>query len=72
MSDSKPSFKAELIAGVLTISETPDGVLNRIGWQGLSYTKLEACEQLKKDIMERFLEDMNRIDWQAQQFIKEL
>lgn len=67
-----PMYRAELSRGELIIIEVAPGVIRRTGHQGLSATKFEACEQLKKDIMQEFRNDMRCVDWQSQQYIRDL
>lgn len=71
-SEGKVMYAAKLFNDILEIKEVSEGVVRRIGTEGLSNTKFEAAEALKERIMKQFLHDMKCVDWQAQQFIKTL
>ena len=71
-SEVKVMYAASLVADELIIREVSEGVVRRIGTEGLSNTKFEAAEALKLRIMNQCLHDMKCVDWQAQQFIKTL
>ena len=72
MSKETVMYAASLVHGELIIREVGEGVYRRIGTQGLCTTKLKAVEELKLRIMDKFQDDMKRVDWQAQEFIKTL
>lgn len=71
-SEVKVMYAVSLVAGELIIREVPEGVYKRIGTDGLSRTRFQAAEELKRKIMNQFQHDMKCVDWQAQQFIKTL
>lgn len=66
----KVMYAASLVQEQLVIREVSEGVYRRIGHQGLSSTKYDACEALKRTLMDKFQHDMKCVDWQSQQFIK--
>lgn len=66
----KVMYAASLVADELIIREVGEGVYRRIGHHGLSNTKLEAAEALKRNIIAKFTNDLKCVDWQSQQFIK--
>ena len=64
-------FKAEFQDNAnLVIIPVVYGVYRRIGTQGLSETPLQAVEALKLATMDKFLQTMKAIDWQAMSIVK--
>ena len=63
--EMSPMYKAELIKGELVISEVTAHIYMRIGTSGLGYSKAEAIEILRRQILDKFADDLKRINWQA-------
>jgi len=67
----RPMYKAALQNGTLEVTEVTPEIWRRIGTQGLGHSKMGAVEILKRRVMNQFAKDMQAIDWQSLQYVKD-
>jgi len=71
MSNQRPMYKAELQpSGDLVVTEVTFEIYRRIGTEGLCHSKVGAIGKLKRRIMDKFIEDMRKIDWQSLEYVR--
>ena len=63
-------YKASYVKPQLFVEEVTPQIYLRIGTEDSAETKLGAVELLKLRLMEKFLDAMQAIDWQAIKYVK--
>ena len=65
-------YKADLHTdGELVVTEVTPEIWKRISTEGMCSSRIGAIEKLKRRIRTKFAKDMQALDWQSLQYVKD-